>query len=84
MLPPTYVFEGMRALLIDRVFRADLMIEALAQASALLAFETGALVACQDPGVLMAEEAIDLVWRNIAAGNLAALTLIRSGPGRKN
>jgi ABC-2 type transport system permease protein len=27
-LPPTYVFEGMRALLIDRVFRADLMIEA--------------------------------------------------------
>jgi ABC-2 type transport system permease protein len=30
MLPPTYVFEGMRALLIDNVFRADLMIEALA------------------------------------------------------
>ena len=29
-LPPTYVFEGMRALLIDHVFRADLMIEALA------------------------------------------------------
>lgn len=28
-LPPTYVFEGMRALLIDHVFRADLMIEAL-------------------------------------------------------
>ena len=26
MLPPTYVFEGMRALLIDHVFRADLMI----------------------------------------------------------
>jgi ABC-2 type transport system permease protein len=24
-LPPTYVFEGMRALLIDHVFRADLM-----------------------------------------------------------
>jgi ABC-2 type transport system permease protein len=30
MLPPTYVFEGMRALLIDHVFRADLMIEAFA------------------------------------------------------
>jgi ABC-2 type transport system permease protein len=30
MLPPTYVFEGMRALLIDNVYRADLMIEALA------------------------------------------------------
>jgi ABC-2 type transport system permease protein len=29
-LPPTYVFEGMRSLLIDHVFRADLMIEALA------------------------------------------------------
>ena len=29
-LPPTYVFEGMRALLIDRVFRADLMLESLA------------------------------------------------------
>ncbi len=28
VLPPTYVFEGMRALLIDRTFRADLMIEA--------------------------------------------------------
>ena len=30
MLPPTYVFEGMRALLVDKVFRADLMIQALA------------------------------------------------------
>ena len=26
MLPPTHVFEGMRALLIDQTFRADLMI----------------------------------------------------------
>lgn len=51
---------------------------------ALLAFETGALLACQDPRVLMAEEGVDLVWRNIAAGNLAALTRIRSGPGREN
>src|SRR4030095_792894 len=30
MLPPTYVFEGMRALVIDQTFRADLMIQALA------------------------------------------------------
>ena len=30
MLPPTYVFEGMRALVIDKVFRADLMLEAFA------------------------------------------------------
>jgi ABC-2 type transport system permease protein len=29
ILPPTYVFEGMRALLIDKVFRPDLMLEAL-------------------------------------------------------
>ena len=29
-LPPTYVFEGMRALLTDHVFRADLMLEAFA------------------------------------------------------
>jgi ABC-2 type transport system permease protein len=28
-LPPTYVFEGMRALVIDHLFRADLMVEAL-------------------------------------------------------
>jgi ABC-2 type transport system permease protein len=28
-LPPTYVFEGMRALLIDGAFRADLMVDAL-------------------------------------------------------
>ncbi len=29
-LPPTYVFEGMRALIMDNVFRADLMLQALA------------------------------------------------------
>jgi ABC-2 type transport system permease protein len=30
MLPPTYVFEGLRALLIDHVLRYDLMVEAFA------------------------------------------------------
>jgi ABC-2 type transport system permease protein len=35
-LPPTYVFEGMRALLIDHVFRADLMVDALLINAALL------------------------------------------------
>src|SRR5204863_3193657 len=30
MLPPTYVFEGMRALVLHQEFRADLMIEAFA------------------------------------------------------
>jgi ABC-2 type transport system permease protein len=30
MLPPTYVFEGMRALLINHEFRADLMVQAFA------------------------------------------------------
>jgi ABC-2 type transport system permease protein len=29
-LPPTYVFEGMRSLLMEHVFRADLMMDALA------------------------------------------------------
>jgi ABC-2 type transport system permease protein len=29
-LPPTYVFEGMRALVTEQIFRADLMIQALA------------------------------------------------------
>ena len=37
LLPPTYVFEGMRALMIDKIFRADLMIQALAMNLALLA-----------------------------------------------
>jgi ABC-2 type transport system permease protein len=36
-LPPTYVFEGMRAILADGTFRADLMIEALLINAALLA-----------------------------------------------
>ena len=29
-LPPTYVFEGMRALVLEHVFRADLMVAAFA------------------------------------------------------
>jgi ABC-2 type transport system permease protein len=37
MLPPTYVFEGMRALLIQRVFRPDLMLDALALNAVLFA-----------------------------------------------
>src|SRR5216684_6572106 len=36
-LPPTYVFEGMRALLIDHVFRADLMMQALLLNTVLMA-----------------------------------------------
>jgi len=35
-LPPTYVFEGMRAILADGTFRADLMLEALALNAVLL------------------------------------------------
>jgi len=35
-LPPTYVFEGMRTLLIQHVFRIDLMVEALAINAVLL------------------------------------------------
>jgi ABC-2 type transport system permease protein len=36
-LPPTYVFEGMRALLIEHMFRLDLMLEALALNAVLFA-----------------------------------------------
>jgi ABC-2 type transport system permease protein len=36
-LPPTYVFEGMRALLSDHVFRTDLMVQALLINAALFA-----------------------------------------------
>jgi ABC-2 type transport system permease protein len=37
MLPPTYVFEGMRALVLEQTFRSDLMITALAINAVLLA-----------------------------------------------
>ena len=36
LLPPTYVFEGMRELLADHVFRGDLMLQALAINAGLL------------------------------------------------
>lgn len=36
-LPPTYVFEGMRALVVDGVFRGDLMLQALAMNAVALA-----------------------------------------------
>ncbi len=41
-LPPTYVFEGMRALLAEHVYRSDLMLEALALNAAFLALAIGA------------------------------------------
>ncbi|QOZ55850.1 ABC transporter permease [Bradyrhizobium sp. CCBAU 53338] len=44
-LPPTYVFEGMRALLIENTFRTDLMLEALAINAALLLASFGAFLA---------------------------------------
>jgi ABC-2 type transport system permease protein len=44
-LPPTYVFEGMRALLIDHVFRADLMALALLMNAILLFASFGAFLA---------------------------------------
>ena len=45
MLPPTYVFEGMRALVVDQMFRADLMIQALALNLVLFSAATGAFLA---------------------------------------
>jgi ABC-2 type transport system permease protein len=47
-LPPTYVFEGLRALLVAHVFRADLMFEALAINGFLLAAGTVAFLALLD------------------------------------
>src|SRR6266481_2216811 len=44
-LPPTYVFEGMRALLIDHVFRTDLMVSALAINALLLVASFAAFLA---------------------------------------
>ncbi len=44
-LPPTYVFEGMRALLIDQVFRADLMASALLINAVLLVASFAAFLA---------------------------------------
>lgn len=44
-LPPTYAFEGMRALLIEHTFRIDLMLQALAINAALLAASFWAFLA---------------------------------------
>jgi ABC-2 type transport system permease protein len=44
-LPPTYVFEGLRAALVGHAFRADLMLDALAINLALLAAGGAAFVA---------------------------------------
>ena len=44
-LPPTYVFEGMRALLIEHTFRADLMLEALALNAVFFALAVAAFLA---------------------------------------
>jgi ABC-2 type transport system permease protein len=44
-LPPTYVFEGMRALLVERVFRTDLMLSALALNAGLLLASFAAFLA---------------------------------------
>jgi len=44
-LPPTYVFEGMRALLIEHTFRADLMIQALALNAVMFALAVLAFLA---------------------------------------
>ena len=44
-LPPTYVFESMRALLTEQVFRVDLMLEAAALNAALLVASIAAFLA---------------------------------------
>jgi ABC-2 type transport system permease protein len=56
-LPPTFVFEGMRALLIDHVFRADLMVQAFAFNVVLFALASFAFLAllrsARDQGTLL-------------------------------
>ncbi len=56
-LPPTYVFEGMRALLIEHVFRTDLMIQAFAFNVVLFAAATFAFLrllrSARDQGSLL-------------------------------
>jgi ABC-2 type transport system permease protein len=47
-LPPTYVFEGLRALLVTHIFRADLMLEALAINLCMLAAGLVAFLALLD------------------------------------
>jgi ABC-2 type transport system permease protein len=44
-LPPTYVFEGMRTLLTEHAFRADLMLEALALNAVFFALAVAAFLA---------------------------------------
>src|SRR5579884_1055216 len=43
-LPPTYVFEGMRALIIDHVFRADLMLQSFGLNAVLFAVASTAFL----------------------------------------
>jgi ABC-2 type transport system permease protein len=47
-LPPTYVFEGLRALLVAHIFRSDLMLQALAINALLLALGAGAFLRLLD------------------------------------
>src|SRR5438874_9841400 len=47
-LPPTYVFEGMRELLINHVFRADLMVHALALNAVFFAVAIAGFIALLD------------------------------------
>jgi ABC-2 type transport system permease protein len=47
-LPPTYVFEGLRAAIVDHAFRADLMLEALAINLGLIALAGVAFLALSD------------------------------------
>ena len=47
-LPPTYVFEGLRAAVVGRQLRADLMLEALAINAGLIALGGAAFLALVD------------------------------------
>ncbi len=68
----------------DRLLRELRIIQADAGLSdielvALVGFAAGAALAGIDPSKASAEYAIELVWRNINAGNKAALNMLAQG-----
>jgi hypothetical protein len=52
-LPPTYVFEDLRGVLLDHVLRADLMLTGLAINSLLFAATAGGFARLRRPGTLL-------------------------------
>ncbi|MEB3421895.1 hypothetical protein ACFSDD_09150 [Salipiger marinus] len=54
------------------------------EALALCAHITGAAIAMQDQRIMTPEKAMEIVSRNIEAGNAAAVSVVASADGRRN